>query len=582
MKKYVILFIAFLSMGFWSCGNDEDPEKTVPSISLSSPATDEPTIDLNHISEVPFSWAVTNGSVAGGYTLYLSKAEDLSSPRTYTASNLSIKVSSVNLDIQLKEWGIAKGEEAIIYWYVKPSVAGEAIPPETARKLKVKRLSEAAPVITLSAPEDEGLTIDLSGVEKVTFSWTVSGSITGGYTLYLSKAEYLTAPATFTSDVLSKEITAEELDAALEEWNYTGEAEATIYWTVEPTEDQFVVTPNPRTLRLKRRPRNFNSVKVTKIWDYAPHNAFTDLIRYEGKYYCTFREGTAHIPADDGSGKGKIRILVSSDGENWVSFALLEKKEYDLRDPKLSITPDGKLMVLMGGTIYDVLQRLTHVSFLDREHNRFSQPIPINVNNAIRSNYDWLWRLTWFNGEGYGVVYSKENNIHSKVSLVKTIDGINYNLVSSLNVGNVPGESTVYINADKKMQILMRREAVGLLGLSAPPYVTWEWKELYLDLGSGTMIPLFLGGPNMIPFKDDEFIIGTRFTRDNKTLTSLFLMNKLGVLRKILDLPSGGDTSYPGLLINGNELWVSYYSSHEGKTSVYLAKIKLDLFSDLN
>ena len=32
----------------------------------------------------------------------------------------------------------------------------------------------------------------------------------------------------------------------------------------------------------------------------------------------------------------------------------------------------------------------------------------------------------------------------------------------------------------------------------------------------------------------------------------------------------------PGLVWHDNLLWMSYYSSHEGKTSIYLAKIKLD------
>ena len=40
-----------------------------------------------------------------------------------------------------------------------------------------------------------------------------------------------------------------------------------------------------------------------------------------------------------------------------------------------------------------------------------------------------------------------------------------------------------------------------------------------------------------------------------------------------LELPSGGDTSYPGLVWYDGILWVSYYSSHEGKTSIYLAKL---------
>ncbi len=45
---------------------------------------------------------------------------------------------------------------------------------------------------------------------------------------------------------------------------------------------------------------------------------------------------------------------------------------------------------------------------------------------------------------------------------------------------------------------------------------------------------------------------------------------------KALKLPSGGDTSYAGLVLHNGLLWVSYYSSHEEKTAIYLAKVKLD------
>jgi len=44
---------------------------------------------------------------------------------------------------------------------------------------------------------------------------------------------------------------------------------------------------------------------------------------------------------------------------------------------------------------------------------------------------------------------------------------------------------------------------------------------------------------------------------------------------KLLKLPSGGDTSYPGLVWHNNLLYMSYYSTHEGKTSIYLAKIRI-------
>jgi hypothetical protein len=46
-------------------------------------------------------------------------------------------------------------------------------------------------------------------------------------------------------------------------------------------------------------------------------------------------------------------------------------------------------------------------------------------------------------------------------------------------------------------------------------------------------------------------------------------------MTKLLKLPSGGDTSYPGLVWHNDLLYLSYYSTHEGKTSIYLAKIKV-------
>jgi len=48
-----------------------------------------------------------------------------------------------------------------------------------------------------------------------------------------------------------------------------------------------------------------------------------------------------------------------------------------------------------------------------------------------------------------------------------------------------------------------------------------------------------------------------------------------GTLTEFLILPSGGDTSYPGLVWHEDQLWVSYYSSHEEKTAIYLARGKV-------
>jgi len=52
-------------------------------------------------------------------------------------------------------------------------------------------------------------------------------------------------------------------------------------------------------------------------------------------------------------------------------------------------------------------------------------------------------------------------------------------------------------------------------------------------------------------------------------------MQALSAIGTGLKLPSGGDCSYPGLAWQAGLLRVSYYSSHEGKTSIYLATVAL-------
>jgi hypothetical protein len=85
-------------------------------------------------------------------------------------------------------------------------------------------------------------------------------------------------------------------------------------------------------------------VSLVKIWDAGKHNAFTDLIRWRDTWYCTFREAEGHVGGD-----GKLRVLASDDGQKWESVALIGETGIDLRDPKLSITPDGRLMIVAGG-----------------------------------------------------------------------------------------------------------------------------------------------------------------------------------------------------------------------------------------
>ncbi len=69
---------------------------------------------------------------------------------------------------------------------------------------------------------------------------------------------------------------------------------------------------------------------------------------------------------------------------------------------------------------------------------------------------------------------------------------------------------------------------------------------------------------------------------ESEVYTGILIGDTSGNLRKILALPSGGDTSYPGFVLEKDKLLVSYYSSHEGKSAIYMAVVPLSHIEKLD
>ena len=295
---------------------------------------------------------------------------------------------------------------------------------------------------------------------------------------------------------------------------------------------------------------------VKKIWDEGPHNAFTDLIRFQPRWYCCFRESARHVGGD-----GKLRVITSADGESWKSEALVAEMGVDLRDPKLSIAPDGRLMMVSGGSIYDGTTfkgRQPRVTF-SSDGSRWTTP------RRILAEGDWLWRVTWHQGRGYGVSYLGWGEEARNGHLYSTRDGTKWEHLAQLDVPGV-SEVTLRVMPDGEMIALARRELDtknGWIGVSKPPYAKWTWR----DIGHR------LGGPNFIRLPNGELWAASRSHVTSEPVTVLARMTRESY-EPVLTLPSGGDNSYPGLVWHDDLLWVSYYSSHEGKTSIYLAKVQ--------
>jgi hypothetical protein len=79
-------------------------------------------------------------------------------------------------------------------------------------------------------------------------------------------------------------------------------------------------------------------VAIERIWDRPGHAAFTDMIALGDDLYCTFREGSGHIPGLN----GLVRVIRARDGMNWESVALLEERHVDLAGGQPRIRTRGR------------------------------------------------------------------------------------------------------------------------------------------------------------------------------------------------------------------------------------------------
>jgi len=186
----------------------------------------------------------------------------------------------------------------------------------------------------------------------------------------------------------------------------------------------------------------------------------------------------------------------------------------------------------------------------------------------------WLWRVTWHEGKAYGVSYTAGGNGGQYLSLLTSTDGVKYEpLVERLFDKGYANETTLRFAPDGTCYALVRRDNSGdapsstMLGIACPDYTQWKWHDL------GTEFNAF-GGPDLLRLPSGLWIAAGRMHQGgaHTALTVLDVENK--TMTRLLDLPSGGDTSYPGLLWRNDLLYVSYYSSHQGKTSIYLAKVR--------
>ncbi|MEO7652579.1 MAG: exo-alpha-sialidase [Bryobacteraceae bacterium] len=312
-------------------------------------------------------------------------------------------------------------------------------------------------------------------------------------------------------------------------------------------------------------------VSVKKIWGSAPHSASGDLVRYKNNFLCAFKEAGGHVSRVIGrQDNGKLRIIESADGSSWSSVALIAEDGIDLRDPHFSVMPDGRLMMIAGGTTWSkdarYVKRRTRV-FFSTNGRDWTPP------QTILADEDWLWRVTWHGKRAYGVAYQGGGGGPAPRGgqLYSGTDGIHYERIAEMEVPGI-NETTLRVLPGGDMVAMARREYEnmhGWIGVSKPPY------------GSGTGRRRLTGlpGPTSSNCRIRAFGRAAGLHLPDPPPGPGVGQTALGTIsrtsyERVLILPSNGDNAYSGMVWHDSLLWMIYYSTHEEQTSICLAKIR--------
>jgi hypothetical protein len=301
-------------------------------------------------------------------------------------------------------------------------------------------------------------------------------------------------------------------------------------------------------------------IQIIRVGTAARHNAFTSMVQWHNRLWLVYREGTAHVSPD-----GAIRVLCSDDGQRWQSAARISQPGRDLRDPKICVTPDGRLMLLAASVVRPkgAPMSLANRVWLSRDGQDWGQAHTVGEPNL------WLWRVSWQGQRGWGVAYSVSNAHQGRprfVRLYLSYDGLNFTPQGQeIFSGGYPNEHAMIFTGGTAWCLLRCDDQRGtaMLGRSIGPSQHWQWQPLGVPLG----------GPQMLADGLNQAWVGARLY-DGKVRTALCRLDLPSAkLQEVLAVPSGGDNSYPDMLWYGDRLLLSYYSAHEGFSCVYVAQM---------
>lgn len=242
----------------------------------------------------------------------------------------------------------------------------------------------------------------------------------------------------------------------------------------------------------------------------------------------------------------------------------------DVMAPKLVITPDNRLMLLVDGEMFNrgsLASRRPYVSYSSTNGDNFSalerSDIYYPGTEPSEDNF-WIWNMTWDNNKAAAYGFDHLNGM----TLMRTTDGgESFHAHHTLSMEGASGKAAVRFGQQNNMYALVAKETgdrKAVLAVSAPPYQNFSYY----------VVDEQLDAPSFVFLNDKTMCIAAKAYTSNTT--QLLVIDLEGNILRRMPLPSAGENSYPGIVAHEGYVWVSYHTSNSGQPDIYIAKVPVD------
>jgi hypothetical protein len=303
---------------------------------------------------------------------------------------------------------------------------------------------------------------------------------------------------------------------------------------------------------------------VTDYWSVVSdgyHNSNTDMIYWNDAFYLIHARAPWHFASES----TRLVLLRSKDAREWEEISEFQNPGEDIRDPKFAIIDDRLFLYFLKNKNFPAAEPYYTLYTSSNDGVTWDPYGDVGHDGWLFWRPKTLDDKTWYVG-----AYWHE---HGRSILLKSDDGRAWDFVSEIYEGDFNDETAVEFLPDGRLLATGRLEVAGyyfgdmrgntLIATAEPPYTEWTKKHSFVTR---------LDGPYLFTYHDRVYAIGRyepglkRYLMEtgsilNRKRTAVFLVTEDDLVY-LTDLPSAGDTSYPGVVIEGDTLYACYYTSN--------------------